>query len=213
MVAIQARRRLSKRPWRVDDFDDFLERVYGDSSTAHQPVQLDGARITAAAATAAAAAAAAAAASSSSSEQGVQHVHQQMEQLHLQEAAELTGQAGSCEAPGSQAARGAESPFCSARAVAPATGSCSSRGNTADEAAASATAEAARGAAGVRADSHQPVSPPFRRVMVFVDNAGADIVLGMLPFVRELLRLQCEVVMVANSLPAINDITAAELRR
>lgn len=54
--------------------------------------------------------------------------------------------------------------------------------------------------------------PPFRRVIVFVDNAGADIVLGMLPFVRELLRLRCEVVMVANSLPAINDITAAELR-
>jgi hypothetical protein len=55
--------------------------------------------------------------------------------------------------------------------------------------------------------------PPFRRVMVFVDNAGADIVLGILPFVREMLRMGCEVVMVANSLPAINDITAAELRR
>jgi type II pantothenate kinase len=49
--------------------------------------------------------------------------------------------------------------------------------------------------------------------MVFVDNAGADIVLGILPFVREMLRMGCEVVMVANSLPAINDITAAELRR
>jgi hypothetical protein len=42
---------------------------------------------------------------------------------------------------------------------------------------------------------------------------GADIVLGMLPFVREMLRLGCEVVLVANSLPAINDVTAAELRR
>jgi type II pantothenate kinase len=48
--------------------------------------------------------------------------------------------------------------------------------------------------------------------MIFVDNAGADIVLGMLPFLRELLRLRCEVVLVANSLPAINDITAPELR-
>lgn len=38
-------------------------------------------------------------------------------------------------------------------------------------------------------------------------------VLGILPFVREMLRMGCEVVMVANTLPAINDITAAELRR
>jgi hypothetical protein len=29
--------------------------------------------------------------------------------------------------------------------------------------------------------------------MVFVDNAGADVVLGMLPFVREMLRLGSEV--------------------
>ncbi|GLC40183.1 hypothetical protein PLESTB_000260200 [Pleodorina starrii] len=54
--------------------------------------------------------------------------------------------------------------------------------------------------------------PPYRRVMMFVDNSGADVVLGMLPFARELLRLGCEVVLVANSLPAINDITAPELR-
>lgn len=54
--------------------------------------------------------------------------------------------------------------------------------------------------------------PPFRRVMIFVDNAGADAVLGMLPFARELLRMGCEVVLAANSQPAINDITAPELR-
>jgi hypothetical protein len=48
---------------------------------------------------------------------------------------------------------------------------------------------------------------------MFVDNAGADIVLGMLPFAREFLRLGCEVVLAANSQPAINDITADELRR
>ncbi|GIL89535.1 hypothetical protein Vretimale_1901 [Volvox reticuliferus] len=54
--------------------------------------------------------------------------------------------------------------------------------------------------------------PPYRRVMMFVDNSGADVVLGMLPFARELLRLGCEVVLVANELPAINDITAPELR-
>jgi Damage-control phosphatase ARMT1-like domain len=55
--------------------------------------------------------------------------------------------------------------------------------------------------------------PPYRRVIIFVDNAGADVVLGMLPFARELLRRGCEVVLAANSLPAINDVTATELRR
>jgi type II pantothenate kinase len=55
-------------------------------------------------------------------------------------------------------------------------------------------------------------TPPYKRALLFVDNAGADVVLGMLPFARELLRAGCEVVLVANSLPAINDITAAELR-
>jgi hypothetical protein len=47
------------------------------------------------------------------------------------------------------------------------------------------------------------------------DNSGADIVLGMLPFARELLRLGCEVVLVANSLPAINvgAVVAAWSRR
>lgn len=51
----------------------------------------------------------------------------------------------------------------------------------------------------------------FRRVMLFVDNAGADVVLGMLPLARELLRNGAEVVMAANSIPAINDVTADEL--
>ena len=45
-----------------------------------------------------------------------------------------------------------------------------------------------------------------------VRGTGADIVLGMVPFARELLRMGAEVVMVANSLPAINDITTPELR-
>jgi type II pantothenate kinase len=38
------------------------------------------------------------------------------------------------------------------------------------------------------------------------------VVLGMIPLARELLRMGSEVVMVANSLPAINDVTTAELR-
>ncbi len=56
-------------------------------------------------------------------------------------------------------------------------------------------------------------STPYRRVMMFVDNAGADIVLGQLPIARELLRSGTDVVMVANRLPAINDITANELEK
>ena len=36
--------------------------------------------------------------------------------------------------------------------------------------------------------------------------------LGIIPLARELLRMGSEVVMVANSLPAINDVTCAELR-
>lgn len=52
---------------------------------------------------------------------------------------------------------------------------------------------------------------PYRRALLFVDNSGADIVLGMLPLARELLRHGTEVVLVANSLPALNDVTANEV--
>lgn len=53
--------------------------------------------------------------------------------------------------------------------------------------------------------------PRYKRALLFVDNSGADVVLGMLPLAREFLRNGTEVVLVANSLPAINDITAMEL--
>ncbi|MEM9251419.1 MAG: ARMT1-like domain-containing protein [Planctomycetota bacterium] len=47
--------------------------------------------------------------------------------------------------------------------------------------------------------------------LVFVDNAGPDIVLGMLPLVRELLR-RCEAVIVAaNTFPSLNDVTIDDL--
>lgn len=62
------------------------------------------------------------------------------------------------------------------------------------------------------AEGRGKVRSPYRRAIMFVDNAGADVVLGMLPLAREFLRSGCEVVLVANSLPAINDITAQELR-
>lgn len=51
----------------------------------------------------------------------------------------------------------------------------------------------------------------WRQALFFVDNAGADIVLGVIPIARELARLGCRVVLAANSGPALNDITIAEL--
>ncbi|XP_054779067.1 damage-control phosphatase At2g17340-like [Prosopis cineraria] len=51
----------------------------------------------------------------------------------------------------------------------------------------------------------------WKKVIVFVDNSGADIILGILPFARELLRRGIQVVLTANELPSINDITYPEL--
>jgi type II pantothenate kinase len=45
-----------------------------------------------------------------------------------------------------------------------------------------------------------------------VDNSGADFVLGILPFTRYLLSKGTSVILAANSEPALNDITAADLR-
>lgn len=50
-----------------------------------------------------------------------------------------------------------------------------------------------------------------RHAVMFVDNSGADIVLGCLPFVRELLRHGLRVTLAANSVAALNDVIAAEL--
>ncbi|XP_059610654.1 4'-phosphopantetheine phosphatase [Phlebotomus argentipes] len=46
---------------------------------------------------------------------------------------------------------------------------------------------------------------------IFVDNSGFDIVLGILPFARELLRRGTKVILCANSEPALADITYKEL--
>ncbi|MGQ9651771.1 MAG: ARMT1-like domain-containing protein [Phycisphaerae bacterium] len=51
----------------------------------------------------------------------------------------------------------------------------------------------------------------WRQALFFVDNAGTDIVLGVVPLVRELARAGTRVVLAANSLPALNDITIHEL--
>jgi len=57
-----------------------------------------------------------------------------------------------------------------------------------------------------------PSPPSHKKAIVFVDNAGADIILGMLPLAREFARHGTAVVLAANSLPALNDITDYELK-
>ena len=52
---------------------------------------------------------------------------------------------------------------------------------------------------------------PWRKVVILVDNAGSDFVLGVLPFTRELIRGGVEVVLGANELPSLNDITVGEV--
>ncbi|KAL3383262.1 hypothetical protein AABB24_002654 [Solanum stoloniferum] len=49
------------------------------------------------------------------------------------------------------------------------------------------------------------------QAVIFVDNSGADIILGILPFTRELLRHGTQVILAANDLPSINDVTYPEL--
>lgn len=55
------------------------------------------------------------------------------------------------------------------------------------------------------------LSGGVRCALLFVDNAGSDVVLGMLPFARELLRRGARVVLSANRTPALNDVTHDEL--
>lgn len=51
----------------------------------------------------------------------------------------------------------------------------------------------------------------WKKAIIFVDNSGADIILGILPLARELLRCGTQVVLAANELPSINDVTYTEL--
>ncbi|XP_076863923.1 4'-phosphopantetheine phosphatase isoform X6 [Brachyhypopomus gauderio] len=54
--------------------------------------------------------------------------------------------------------------------------------------------------------------PPHKCALFFVDNSGMDIILGVFPFVRELLSRGTEVVLASNSGPALNDVTNGELQ-
>jgi type II pantothenate kinase len=52
---------------------------------------------------------------------------------------------------------------------------------------------------------------PYTAAVVFVDNAGCDVIMGMIPFVRDLLQRGIKVVLTSNSYPALNDVTHSEL--
>lgn len=51
----------------------------------------------------------------------------------------------------------------------------------------------------------------WRAALLFVDNAGPDVTLGMIPLARELTRRGTRVLLAANTHPSLNDVTAAEL--
>ncbi|KAJ3323933.1 hypothetical protein HDV06_000909 [Boothiomyces sp. JEL0866] len=52
---------------------------------------------------------------------------------------------------------------------------------------------------------------PYKKCLIFVDNSGADLIFGILPFVRYLVSIGTKVVIAANAQPSVNDITAGEL--
>lgn len=51
----------------------------------------------------------------------------------------------------------------------------------------------------------------YRHAAYFVDNAGGDVLLGNLPLARWMLKQGARVTLAANSIAALNDITAEEL--
>ncbi|CAG8442127.1 6555_t:CDS:10 [Acaulospora colombiana] len=53
--------------------------------------------------------------------------------------------------------------------------------------------------------------PKLKKAVIFVDNSGADIVLGVIPFARFLISMDMDVILAANSFPAVNDVTFDEL--
>ena len=54
--------------------------------------------------------------------------------------------------------------------------------------------------------------PDYDSVVMFVDNAGSDVILGMIPLARELLRSKASVILAANEGYTLNDITSLELK-
>lgn len=52
----------------------------------------------------------------------------------------------------------------------------------------------------------------YKKAVMFVDNAGVDFVLGVLPFIRELLKQNTAIIVAANTYPALNDVTFDEAK-
>jgi damage-control phosphatase, subfamily II, stand-alone protein len=50
----------------------------------------------------------------------------------------------------------------------------------------------------------------WRKAVVFIDNAGSDFILGLMPLLKELAAGGTSIVLAANELPSLNDLTAAE---
>ncbi len=57
-----------------------------------------------------------------------------------------------------------------------------------------------------------PASPPTKwsKAVIFVDNAGNDLILGVMPLARELALRGTRIVLAANELPCLNDVTVDE---
>ncbi|XP_014674208.1 PREDICTED: pantothenate kinase 4-like [Priapulus caudatus] len=52
---------------------------------------------------------------------------------------------------------------------------------------------------------------PHRCAVIFVDSSGFDIIMGIFPFARELLRRGTDVILCTNSKPVMNEVTYSEL--
>lgn len=60
-------------------------------------------------------------------------------------------------------------------------------------------------------DDLRPAPPTkWGKAVVFVDNAGSDLILGIMPLVRELALGGTAIILAANELPSLNDVTADE---
>jgi len=50
----------------------------------------------------------------------------------------------------------------------------------------------------------------WRKALVFIDNGGGDFILGMMPLLKELATGGTSIVLAANELPSLNDLTVDE---
>ena len=57
-----------------------------------------------------------------------------------------------------------------------------------------------------------PAAPPSKwaKAIIFIDNAGSDFILGVMPLARELALFGTRVVLAANEVPSLNDMTVNE---